>query len=139
MSDFRAHAAGDNAATNLSKQDAEPEKPKRPYRRVTRTLSPEEWTRERHPQWGRREEVAIFEGGSLASVDKKIASRDYTAVKDGDSVRIFIDSVFDHFDRLLARPLPPKQPRMPDAPKRPRGRPKKKASPDSAPGPEGVA
>jgi hypothetical protein len=139
MSDFPAHAAGDKAATNLSEQDPGPDKPKRPYRRVTRTLSPEEWTRERHPQWGRREEVAIFEGGSLASVDKKIASGDYTAVKDGESVRIFIDSVFDHFDRLLAQPHLPKQPRLPDAPKRPRGRPKKQASPDSALGPEGAA
>jgi hypothetical protein len=46
------------------------DKPKRKRRPIRRVLLPEEWTEERHPEWGSREELARYFGSdSLTYVD----------------------------------------------------------------------
>jgi hypothetical protein len=80
---------------------AAPASLKRIYQPVARETRPEDWTPARHPQWARRHEVARYKNVSLFAVDACIKSGRYAAVKDGASVLIWTDSVFEDDARLL--------------------------------------
>jgi hypothetical protein len=104
--------------------DDPPEKKRRSYQPPRRTLLPELWTRERHPDWASREDVAVYEGvKSVGLVDAQLDRGDIKGVKVGDQVRIKVISVLDYFDRLPPRePRSSPQPRAPGAPRRKPGR-----------------
>jgi hypothetical protein len=125
----------------MDNPESDPAEPGRRNRRLERSLPPEFWTRERHPTLGRPEEVALFRGVGVGTVRKHIDLGDYRAFKDGDTVNIFIDSVFDHLERqplippkpLLSPAKPAELPPTVDRPARRKGRPRKKPLPPSDP------
>ena len=83
------------------------DKPKRKRRPIRRVLLPEQWTEERHPEWGSREELARYFGsGSFTYVDALRKRPGVVERKLGALVKLKVETVI-----AAARELGKKPPR----------------------------